>query len=148
MTDINNNNNTESTTKNLPQVKKKKATKVVFYLMAILLLCTTALSGYMAYNIYKLSNSDKDTVTTDTPASNDNKFIIPENYTLISNDDLEAHKNESYFIGRDTLLTNIKTMAEDGRTMLRILRTLYPDYLVYSESEGYVFKEINTGLVK
>ncbi len=140
---------TQATSQPAPKVKKKKGTKVVFYLMAIMLLCTTAMSGYMTYKMYIYSTKTADTSATDNNDKNDSNsgFVVPDNYHLISDKDLEAQRNESYYIGRDTLLDNIKTMAESGKTTLRILRTLYPEYLVYSESSGYIFKEINTGLV-
>ena len=140
---------TQATSQPAPKVKKKKGTKVVFYLMAIMLLCTTAMSGYMTYKMYIYSTKTADTSATDNNDKNNSNggFVVPDNYHLISDKDLEAQRNESYYIGRDTLLDNIKTMAESGKTTLRILRTLYPEYLVYSESSGYIFKEINTGLV-
>lgn len=140
---------TQSNNQQTPKIKKKKGTKVVFYLMAIMLLCTTAMCGYMTYKMYIYNTKTTDTSATDNNDKNDNtgSFVIPDNYQLISDKELEAQRNESYYIGRDTLLDNIKTMAEDGKTTLRILRTLYPEYLVYSESTGYIFKEINTGLV-
>lgn len=152
MADINTETNTANTTdtcglnKENKQVKKSKKTKVVFYFMALLLLCTTALSGYIAYNIYLMNNETNEANTSNTPSDDDNKFVIPENFQLLGNDVIEALKNEAYYNGRDTLLSNIKTMAEDGTTTLRILRTLYPEYLVYSQTGGYVFKDINKDL--
>ena len=136
-------NNTDTKAK---QVKKSKKTKVVFYFMAFLLLCTTALSGYIAYNIYLENSKSEETNTSAKPPVNDSKFVVPENYQLLSNEVIEALKNEAYYNGRDTLLSNIKTMAEDGTTTLRILRTLYPEHLVYSQTGGYVFKDINKDL--
>ncbi len=153
MTDINTETNTSTnTTENTAEIKtapakKSKKTKVVFYIMAILLVCTTALSAYMAYNIYLMSQEDKETATTGTTSDKtDDTFVIPENYKLLSDEVIEALKNEAYYMGRDTLLASVKAMAEEGKTTLRILRTLYPDYLVYLESSGYVFKDINTDL--
>lgn len=141
------NTETNNTEKAAP-VKKKKATKVVFYIMALLLVCTTALSGYMTYNIYQLNKKIDNGPTTDTSTdTSDDSFVIPENYELLSDEVIEALKNEAYYMGRDTLLSTIKTMAEDGRTTLRILRTLYPEHLVYAESSGYVFKDINKDLI-
>ena len=142
---------------NIPstQLKKKRITKVVFYVMSILLLSTTAMCAFMTYKIIKspstcpkscTSSSDAaDTTEPATDAMSDN--TIPEGYTLISDEDLEKLKDDSYYLGRDNILSSIKPMMENGATTLRMLRSIYPDHLIYADAGSYIFKDINTDLV-
>lgn len=145
-----NENTTETTTKE-PNIKKKRLTKIIFYIMAVLLLATTALSIYTTYTMNIIRNNLTDGVAANTDATeNDDKetdsLTIPDGYTLISNEQLNEEKNNSYYLGRDNILTSIRAMAENGDTTLRMLRALYPEQLIYAETEGYVFKDINTTL--
>ncbi len=145
-----NENTTETTTKE-PNIKKKRLTKIIFYIMAVLLLATTALSIYTTYtmNIIKNNLTDDVAANTNVTDNDDNEtgsLTIPDGYTLISNEQLNEEKNNSYYLGRDNLLTSIRAMAENGDTTLRMLRALYPEQLIYAETEGYVFKDINTTL--
>ncbi len=128
--------------------KKSKLTKVIFYIMAILLVATTALTAYSTYNmaVLKKQLTDDDT-DSDSISTSTSDFTLPNNYTLISNEQLEATKNNSYYLGRDNILDSIKAMMQDGTTTLRMLRALYPEYLVYAETGGYVFKDINNDLL-
>ncbi len=131
--------------------KKNRLTKVVFYIMAFLLLATTSLTAYTTYNMIvlnnKLSEDDNDSSNSSNIPSSTDELKIPVNYTLISNEQLEAVKNDSYFLGRDNLLDSIKGMMENGDTTLRMLRALYPEYLIYAQTGGYVFKDINKNLL-
>lgn len=144
----------ESETENVvhePKVKKNRMTKIIFYIMAILLTATTALSIYTTYNMNILRDQMTDVAAMDTSASassgNQTEQInIPDDYTLISNEQLEAVKNDSYYLGRDNLLESIRTMMENGDTTLRMLRALYPEQLIYVDSSGYIFKDINKDL--
>ncbi|MBQ2745674.1 MAG: glycoside hydrolase family 25 protein [Lachnospiraceae bacterium] len=144
----------ESETENVvhePKVKKNRMTKIIFYIMAILLTATTALSIYTTYNMNILRDQMTDVAAMDTSASassgNQTEQInIPDYYTLISNEQLEAVKNDSYYLGRDNLLESIRTMMENGDTTLRMLRALYPEQLIYVDSSGYIFKDINKDL--
>lgn len=135
--------------------KKKRLTKVVFYIMAILLIATTALTAYTTYNIGILKDKLDDSEAVDANASDssssdnfspDSSNIL-ENYTLISNEQLEATKNDSYYLGRDNILDSIRAMMEGGSTTLKMLRALYPEQLIYAETGGYVFKDIDKNLV-
>ena len=144
----------ESETENVvheTKVKKNRMTKIIFYIMAILLTATTALSIYTTYNMNILRDQMTDVAAMDTSASassgNQTEQInIPDYYTLISNEQLEAVKNDSYYLGRDNLLESIRTMMENGDTTLRMLRALYPEQLIYVDSSGYIFKDINKDL--
>ena len=90
----------ESETENVvhePKVKKNRMTKIIFYIMAILLTATTALSIYTTYNMNILRDQMTDVAAMDTSASassgNQTEQInIPDDYTLISNEQLEAVK--------------------------------------------------------
>ena len=122
----------------------KKLTKIVFYIMAVLLAITTVLSVYMAFTINSLNSklSDSDTVGSDSSYVS-GQLTIPDGYTLISDDSLSKQKDESYYLGRDNLLSSLKAMMETGTTTLQMLRALYPEYLIYSDDGGYVFKGID-----
>lgn len=141
--DISNNTNNNT--------KKKRLTKVVFYIMSVLLTATTALTAYSTYNMIKLREELSDTEeagadSLDNP-STAGSFTIPDDYTLISDEQLEETKNNSYYLGRDNLLSSIRAMMENGDTTLRMLRALYPEQLVYAETGGYIFKDINKELM-
>ena len=133
-------------------IKKKKLTKIVFYIMAVLLIATTALTAYTSYNMKLLKDELTDSEAVDATAS-DNQNVssgslnIPDDYTLISDEQLEEAKNSSYYLGRDNLLDSIRAMMENGTTTLKMLRALYPEHLIYAESDGYVFKDIDKNLV-
>ena len=131
--------------------KKAGFTKILIYIMAMLLIATTGLTAYTTYNMHKLQNqlSEEDAVdagsnNVTTPSGN---FIVPDNYTLISNSQLEEAKNNSYYLGRDNILDPLKKMMQDGTSTLQMLRALYPEYLVYAQTGGYVFKDINKNLL-
>lgn len=132
-------------------VKKKKLTKIIFYIMAFLLVTTTGLTAYSTYNMSvlkkQLINNEHDSNNSNDISASTGSFSIPDNYTLISNEQLESIKNDSYFLGRDNILDSIKGMMTDGTTTLRMLRALYPEYLVYAETGGYIFKDINKDLI-
>lgn len=132
-------------------VKKKKLTKIIFYIMAFLLVTTTGLTAYSTYNMSvlkkQLINNEHDSNNSNDISASTGSFSIPDNYTLISNEQLESIKNDSYFLGRDNILDSIKGMMTDGTTTLRMLRALYPEYLIYAETGGYIFKDINKDLI-
>lgn len=138
--------NTNSDTNTQYNKKKKRLTKVVFYIMAVLLSITTGLTIYMSVNMYKYTtktDSAKDN-TEDKPASSDTD--VKEGYTLIKDEVLAELKDESYYMGRDNLLSSIRAMMEEGDSTLKMLRTLYPNQLVYNEPDGFIFKDINKNL--
>ena len=142
---------------NIPstQLKKKRITKVVFYVMSILLLSTTAMCAFMTYKLIKSPStcpksctSSSDATDTTEPATDVmSGNTIPEGYTLISDDDLEKLKDDSYYLGRDNILSSIKPMMENGSTTLKMLRSIYPDHLIYADAGSYIFIDINTDLV-
>lgn len=140
--------NTKNTT---VKPRRKRLTKVVFYIMAFLLLATTCMCGFITYNIIKNDSSDnKNEITnTQTPSepTTDASTPVIDGYTLISDEMLASIKDESYYLGRDNLLTSIKNMMENGSTTLKMLRAIYPEYLIYSDKDGYVFKDINKDLI-
>lgn len=119
---------------------KVNKTRLIFYFMALLLLITTGLSIYMAWGIHRLNDGSGNGNTSVNTSAIDG-------YTLVNDEMISQIKNDAYYLGQSTLLTSIKSMMEDGDTTLKMLRTLYPDYLVYSDTGGFVFKEINEDLV-
>jgi hypothetical protein len=131
--------------------KRKRLTKVVFYIMAILLLGTTCMCGFITYNLVKNdffeNKADDSSTPTISEPTTDASTPVIDGYTLISDEMLSSIKDESYYLGRDTLLSSIKTMMEGGSTTLKMLRAIYPQYLVYSDKGGYVFKDINKDLI-
>ena len=128
--------------------KRKRLTKIVFYIMSILLLSTTCMCAYMTYKITNLKLNNNITSTNTNATEPTVNTSIPDGYTLINDDMLSELKNDGYYLGRDNILSSIKSMMENGSTTLKMLRSIYPEYLIYSEKGGYVFKEINHDLVK
>lgn len=127
---------------------RKIFTKIIFYIMAVLLTVTTGLCVYMTFNINRLtseSNNKENDDDGEKPVSADTE--VKEGYTLIRDEVLAELKNESYYLGRDNLLSSIRAMMEDGDTTLKMLRTLYPNQLIYNEPGGYIFKDINNDLL-
>lgn len=113
--------------------------------MSIMLLSTTCMCGYMTYTLFNMSNKT-------TPASSDESASSTEE----KNDDASANindsiineiKNEALKAGRDEILTSIKTDLENGRSTLRIIRSIFPEHLVYGDSGKYIFKDINKNLL-
>ena len=141
-------------TQNVTQETKSKSknggfTKVVIYIMAMLLILTTGLTAYTTYNMHVLKQqvSDEDNTGSNSISASTGNFTIPDNYTLISKEQLEETKNNSYYLGRDNILDSVKNMMQNGNTTLSMLRVLYPEYLIYAETGGYVFKDINKDLL-
>lgn len=139
--------NITNTAENVITDKKSSLLIIIIYFMAILLIITTVMCCFMAYNLHRLNehtedNSHKDTVSTDTSADTN----IADGYALMSDDMLSELKDDSYSLGKSELLASIKTMMEGGDTTLKMLRSLYPDYLIYNQTGGFVFKDINTNL--
>lgn len=127
---------------------RKIFTKIIFYIMAVLLTVTTGLCVYMTFSINRLTSESKSTENDNNgekPVSADTE--VKEGYTLIRDEVLAELKNESYYLGRDNLLSSIRAMMESGDTTLKMLRTLYPNQLIYSEAGGYIFKDINKDLL-
>lgn len=127
---------------------RKIFTKIIFYIMAVLLTVTTGLCVYMTFSINRLTSESKSTENDNNgekPVSADTE--VKEGYTLIRDEVLAELKNESYYLGRDNLLSSIRAMMESGDTTLKMLRTLYPNQLIYSETGGYIFKDINKDLL-
>lgn len=131
------------------KTQKSLLTKIVFYTMALLLVVTTGLTAYTTYNMYVLKQqvSGEDNTDSNSISASTGNFNIPDNYTLISKEQLEETKNNSYYLGRDNILDSVKSMMQNGNTTLSMLRVLYPEYLVYAETGGYVFKDINKDLL-
>lgn len=128
--------------------KRKRFTKVIFYIMSVLLLSTTCMCAYMTYKITNLKTNNcvvKTDTKADTPTAS---TTIPDGYTLINDEMLAELKNDGYYLGRDNILSSIKTMMEGGSSTLKMLRSIYPEYLIYSDKDGYIFKNINNDLVK
>lgn len=136
----NTNDTTVTTTDNQP--KKRQLTKVIFYLMAILLIATTAMCAYMSYNLYQFNKKDASASGNNTVSDT----IITDSDTDINDKTLSDIKDEAYYLGRDNVLSSIKSMMENGETTLQMLRTLYPEYLIYNQTGGFVFKEIDDSL--
>jgi hypothetical protein len=67
--------------------------------------------------------------------------------TEVNNDSNTDNNVEDVNKGRDELLANIKTELESGTSTLRIIRSIYPEHLVYGDSGKYVFKDINKSLL-
>lgn len=127
---------------------RKIFTKIIFYIMAVLLTVTTGLCIYITFSINRLISDGISAENDDDggkPASADTE--VKEGYTLIRDEVLAELKNESYYLGRDNLLSSIRAMMEDGDTTLKMLRTLYPNQLIYNEPGGYIFKDINKDLL-
>lgn len=122
--------------------QKRRFTKAVFYLMALMLLATTTMCAFMSYNLYKLNKHD----TTVSGENTEPDTVITDNDTSISDEALSDIKDEAYYLGRDNVLSSIKSMMENGETTLQMLRTLYPEYLIYNQTGGFVFKDINKNL--
>ncbi|MBQ2981514.1 MAG: glycoside hydrolase family 25 protein [Lachnospiraceae bacterium] len=131
--------------------KRKRLTKVVFYIMALMLFATTCMCGFITYNIIKNDSTDSQNKEATTPnisePATDTSAPVADGYTLMSEEMIEKLKDESYYLGRDNLLSSIKNMMEGGSTTLKMLRAIYPDYLIYNDKNGFVFKNINIDLV-
>ena len=126
--------------------KKKRLTKIVFYIMSVMLLLTTCMCGYMTYTLFNISNKT-------TPASStENPTVSTEEATTDSstnNDDqsIESIINDANLQGKSELLASIKSDLENGKSTLRIIRSIFPEHLVYGDSGKYIFKEINKDLL-
>ena len=123
--------------------KKSKFTKFVFYIMALLLIATTALSVFMAYKVYIIEKNIDNDSSDKVPTSSDSNTT---NFSLLDKDALEVLLKNASIEGQEKLLSSIKDMMEGGTSTLRLLRKLYPDKLVYGDTNGYVFKDINNEL--
>ena len=127
--------------------KKKRLTKVVFYIMSILLLSTTCMCGYMTYTLYNITTTSSSASSNNTENENETKENKEEPSTEANNDSNTDNNNENVNKEHDELLANIKSELENGTSTLRIIRSLYPEHLVYGDSGKYVFKDINKNLL-
>ena len=127
--------------------KKKRLTKVVFYIMSILLLSTTCMCGYMTYTLYNITTTSSSTSSNNTENETETKENKEEPSTEANNDSNTDNNNENVNKEHDELLANIKSELENGTSTLRIIRSLYPEHLVYGDSGKYVFKDINKNLL-
>lgn len=127
------------------QPKKKRLTKVVFYIMSLLLLSTTGMCGYMTYTLYNMSNTSTpaNSNESETQTMNNNEEISTEVIEKPTTDNKEDANNQ----GKDEILASIKADLENGKSTLRIIRSIFPEYLVYTDSGKYVFKDINKNLL-
>ena len=139
----------ENTVNTTNKPRKKRLTKFFFYIMFILLLATTCMCGFITYNVINIAKNG----VSATPSTNDNEPTTDANgpvvdgYTLLSDEMISQLKEEAYFLGRDNLLSSIKNIMENGSSSLKMLRSIYPEYLVYSDKGGYIFKDINKDLI-
>ena len=124
--------------------KKKRLTKVVFYIMSIMLLSTTCMCGFMTYTLYNMSYK---ATTVNTEEATSNNYEEPETSTEVNNDALVDLENEAIAKGKAEILSAIKADLENGTSTLRIIRSIFPEHLVYGDSGKYVFKDINTNLL-
>ena len=125
--------------------KKKKLTKIVFYFMSIMLLFTTCMCGYMTYTLYNMSN--KTTPASTEEATTSTEESTEESKPITDDTSIESIKNDAILQGKNELLTSIKSDLESGKSTLRIIRSIFPDHLVYGDSGKYVFKDINKNLL-
>ena len=124
--------------------KKKRLTKVVFYIMSIMLLSTTCMCGYMTYTLFNMTNKTTATNSNETATSPEEPTV--DTSAVINDAMINDIKNEAIKEGKAEILASIKTDLENGRSTLRIIRSIFPEYLVYGDSGKYVFKDINTNL--
>lgn len=145
---VHNNQSQPPAVTNPARPKKRIFQRIVFYFMALLMVATTGLSGYIAYNIYKQTHSENDTETNDS-TSDDSVAAgttTNNNFTPMSAKMLNELREESYLLGQEDILSSVRTMMENGNSTLQMLRSLYPEHLIYSDTGGFVFHEINSDL--
>lgn len=139
----------ENTVNTSSKPRKKRLTKFFFYVMFILLLTTTCMCGFITYKVINIAKSDVSTTlpTNSKEPTTDANSSVVDGYTLLSDEMISQLKEEAYFLGRDNILSSIKNMMENGSSSLKMLRSIYPEYLVYSDKGGYVFRDINQDLI-
>lgn len=122
-----------------PKKKKKKNTwlYVLLVMMCITLLASIALSGY---SLHLYSESQKEL----------EKALQTNNQTMYSQEDLDtlllAAREEANSEAVKNYREGLRFTAENNNGVIYMLRELYPECLVYFDTNHYVFEDINTDL--
>ncbi len=71
-----------------------------------------------------------------------------ENGQTYTSDEVEALVDEAKEEGRVSVLSSIKESLENGNTVISVLKSLYPEYIVVAANQKYNFVPINETLAK
>ena len=63
-------------------------------------------------------------------------------------EEVESLVNEARYEGRKKLLDSIKNSLENGKTLMSVLKSLYPEHIVFSANSKYNFVPINNELAR
>ena len=80
-------------------------------------------------------------------ADTHSRIQIEDGQTYTS-DEVEALVDEAKEEGRVSVLTSIKESLENGNTVISVLKSLYPEYIVVAANQKYNFVPINETLAK
>lgn len=123
--------------KTAPKKKKKRSTTgfVIIILMLCLITMTSLLVAIYSLKLYKDEIDAKNAIPEEEPEIT---------YTQAEVDSMvEAAREEELSLADAKVKAKIKEVAEKNDGVLSALRELYPEYFVYYENGGYVFKDIN-----
>ena len=80
-------------------------------------------------------------------ADTHSRIQIEDGQTYTS-DEVEALVDEAKEEGRVSVLSSIKESLENGNTVISVLKSLYPEYIVVAANQKYNFVPINESLAK
>lgn len=123
--------------KNVPKKKKKRSATgfVIIILMLCLITMSSLIVAFYSLNLYKKEIDAK----KDIPETEPEITYTQSEVDLL----VEAAREEELSLADAKIKAKIKAVAEKNDGVLSALRDLYPEYFVYYENGGYVFKDIN-----
>lgn len=81
-------------------------------------------------------------------ADTHSRIQLQDNKETYSTEEVEELMSEAKAEGRKGVLTSIKESLENGNTVISVLKSLYPEYIVVAANSKYNFVEINDELSK
>ena len=81
-------------------------------------------------------------------ADTHSRIQLQDNKETYSTEEVEELMSEAKAEGRKGVLDSIKESLENGNTVISVLKSLYPEYIVVAANSKYNFVEINDELAK
>lgn len=81
-------------------------------------------------------------------ADTHSRIQLQDNKETYSTEEVEELLSEAKAEGRKGVLDSIKESLENGNTVISVLKSLYPEYIVVAANSKYNFVEINDELAK